>query len=72
MITKENLNSIDFTSIDTTFYYNDGWEYGFNIKTQELWYINDGFGEEEFLCRVTKFDELKELLEILPDGYSKI
>ena len=65
MITKENLNSIGFVSVDSTLYCDDGWEHEFNIKNQELWYINDGYGEPEFLCRITKFDGLKELLEIL-------
>ncbi len=68
MITKEQLNSIDYVSNDSTSYVIPGsWEYEFNIKTQELWSINDGLGEPEFLCRVTDFEKLKELLEILPD-----
>lgn len=68
MITKEQLNSIDYVSNDNTNYVIPGhWEYEFNIKKQELWCINDGFGEPEFLCRVTDFEKLKELLDILPE-----
>ncbi len=68
MITKEQLNSIDYLSNDNTHYVIPGnWEYEFNIKKQELWCINDGFGEPEFLCRVTDFEKLKELLDILPE-----
>ena len=67
MITKEELNSIDYVSEDGTEYVCPGdWEYMFNIKTQELWNINDGFGEPEILCRVTNIDKLKDLLQILP------
>ncbi len=68
MITKENLNSIDFTSIDHTLYYDEGWDYEFNIKNQELWYVNDGFGDPEFICKITHFDELKEMLKLLESG----
>jgi hypothetical protein len=68
MITKEQLNSIDYVSNDNMSYVIPGsWEYEFNIKTQQLWSINDGFGEPELLCRVTDFEKLKELLDILPE-----
>lgn len=67
MITKEQLNSIDYTSKDGTLYHLFGdWEYEYNIKTQELWAINDGYGEPEFLCKVIDFEKLKELLELNP------
>ena len=66
MITKEQLNSIDYVSHKGTLFTIPGnWEYEYNIKTQELWSINDGFGEPEFLCRVTDFEKLKELLNVL-------
>lgn len=66
MITKEQLESIDFGEMNSGAFCSPGFQYEFNIKTQELWDINDGVGEPEFLCRVTKFDELVELLETLP------
>lgn len=66
MITKEQLISIDGLTQDNISYYFGGWEYEYNIKSQELWFINDGFGEPEFLCQITDFDKLKELLDILP------
>lgn len=67
MITKEQLNSIEYRSQDGTSYYIPGdWEYEFNIKTQELWSINDGYGDSVFLCKVTNFEKLKELLDVLP------
>lgn len=66
MITKEQLNSIDYVSNDETLYTIPGdWDYEFNIKTQELWSINDGIGEPEFLCKVTDFEKLKDLLNII-------
>lgn len=67
MITKEQLNSINYVSVDNTHYTEPGdWEYEFNIKTQELWNINDGYGEPTFLCKVTDFEKLKELIELKP------
>jgi hypothetical protein len=67
MITVEDLNSIEYVSNDTTLYSIPGeWEYEFNIKTQELWNINDGVGEPVFICKVTNFEKLKELLELRP------
>lgn len=66
MITKEQLNSIDYVSNDGTEYVLPcDLEHLFNIKTQELFCINDGFGEPEFLCRVNDFEKLKELLNLL-------
>ena len=66
MITKEQLNSISYTSIDETEYVDiESWDYMFNIKTQELWFINDGVDEPELLCRITNFEKLKDLLNII-------
>lgn len=64
MITKENLKEIDFFSRDETEYFGDNWQYMFNIKSQELWNFNDGFGEPDLLCKVTDFEKLKELLNL--------
>jgi len=63
MINKEQLNSINFISDDGTYYYDKGtFDYQYNIKNQELWYYNDGYGDEEFMCRVTDIEELKNLI----------
>lgn len=64
MITKENLREIDFFSRDETEYFGDNWQYMFNIKSQELWNFNDGFGEPDLLCKVTDFEKLKELITL--------
>lgn len=64
MITKEHLKEIDFFSNDETEYFGDNWQYMFNIKSQQLWNFNDGFGEPDFLCKVTDFEKLKELLNL--------
>lgn len=62
MINKEQLNSINFYSKDQTLYIDNNFDYEFNIKTQELWDINDGYGEPEFICRITNFEKFKELI----------
>lgn len=65
MITRDNLKSIGFNSINNSTYYDaPNWEYEFDIHTQELWNINDGAGEPTFLCKVTDFEKLKELIEL--------
>ena len=67
MITKGNLKSLGFSSIDGV-KYQDAYhfEYEFNIKSQELWNINDGWGEPTFLCKITDFEKLKEILALKP------
>lgn len=68
MISKEQLNSICFYSEDNTSYYGGNWDFEFNIKTQELYTINDGFGEPEHVCKCVDFKHLKEVLYLLvPD-----
>jgi hypothetical protein len=32
--------------------------------SQELFYLNDGVGEREFLVKITDFKKLKDLLEL--------
>ena len=64
MITKEELNSIGYRSTNETEYYDLGTcDYLFNIKTQELFYIEDGMCND-FMCRVTDFEKLKEFIKI--------
>jgi len=64
MISKNNINSIGYTYSNDGYKYSvpGNWEYEFNIKTQELWHINDGIGDPEFICKITNFEKLKELL----------
>jgi hypothetical protein len=72
MITKEQLNSIGYRedpSEKGLYTVPCVWEYGFNIKTQELWYLNDGFDEPEFIVKETDFEKLKKILEIYGELY---
>jgi hypothetical protein len=64
MITKEQLESLGFVTEDGGLTYTDApdWDFEFNIKTQELWNINDGFGEPEFLCKITDFNKLENII----------
>jgi len=66
MIKREDLKSIDY-NLDTNsgLYVRWGsWEYGFDLVSQELFYLNDGVGEREFLVKITDFEKLKDLLEL--------
>lgn len=62
MINREQLNSIEYYSKDGTLYTDASFDYEFNVKTQELWDINDGFGDPEFVCRITDFEKFKEII----------
>ena len=64
MITKEQLNTVATTQDDINFFFG-GWDFQYNLKTNELWNINDGYGKPEFLCVVTDFEQLTELIELL-------
>jgi hypothetical protein len=67
MILKEELETVGFHLIDSHYeYVHNSWEYMFNIKTQQLFAINDGYGDPELLCIITNFEELKKLLINLP------
>jgi hypothetical protein len=72
MITREQMMSIGYTvnkqEPDLYVVYGS-WEYGFNIKTQELWHLNDGYGDPEFLVKITNFEKLKNLLELFGEIY---
>jgi len=64
MISKEQLESIGFSTEDNTLYYDaPNWDFEYNIKTQELFSFNDGYGEPEFLCRVTDINQLEIILD---------
>jgi hypothetical protein len=67
MITKKQLEEDpDFSANNGINYIYGNWDYEFRVKTQELYDINDGFGEPQFVCKVTDFDELKRILETNP------
>lgn len=64
MISKEQLESIGFSTEDNTLYYDaPNWDFEYNIKTQELFSFNELDGETEFLCRVTDINKLEELID---------
>lgn len=67
MITKEQLASIDYhpSNSDPTMYVRWGsWEYGYDIIKQELWYLNDGYGDPEYVGTTKNFETLKEILDM--------
>jgi hypothetical protein len=67
MITKKQLDSDPgFYTKDRRTYFYGNWDYEFDVVSQELYDINDGFGEPQFVCKVTDFDELKRILETNP------
>lgn len=67
MVTRQQLdNDPDFYTKDRNSYYYGNWDYEYYVLTQELYSINDGFGEPEFLGKITDFTELKKVLEIMP------
>ena len=67
MISKKKLNSDpDFFTKDGNSYFYGNWDYELHVASQELYDINDGFGDPQFVCKVTDFDELKRILETNP------
>jgi hypothetical protein len=60
MITADDLKDYGWFSAenDKSIWFYDSWEYEFRIKTQELFYINDGMDEPELIGRITSMDEL--------------
>lgn len=60
MITAEDLKEYNWfpEPKDNATWYYDCWEYEFRIKTQELYYINDGMGEPELIGKITSMDKL--------------
>jgi len=69
MITKEQLKILGFYSgNESHLYYNDQWEYEFNILTNELLHYNDGFPADEPFVTILNYNHFKEVLQILyPD-----
>ena len=75
MITKKQLNLIGYhpsQNDKTMFVAHGSWEYGFCISKQELWFLNDGFGEPQFECKITDFQLLKDFLELKNEIYENI
>ena len=64
MITKEQLESIDYRSNDGREYFggHGAWDFMFDIRTQILWDYNDGLGEPDFITKTTNFENLKKVL----------
>ncbi len=66
MITKEQLEDIEFHSRDGCEYYDVGnWDFMYNIKTQKLYSHCEIYGDVEFLANVNNIEKLKDILEIL-------
>jgi hypothetical protein len=70
MITKNELKTIGFSSVNETEYHDAfrfNWEY--NIKNQELWFINDGLGEPEYIATISNLKDLVKTLNSIDAGF---
>jgi hypothetical protein len=65
MITAKQLRERGIGSWDGIEFIFKDCEYSFDTIKQELYFINDGFGEPEFIAKVTDIDELFSMLELL-------
>jgi hypothetical protein len=66
MVTHEQLIKLNLTTKDETLYFDTpDWDIEYNRKTQELWFINDGYGEPDLIGRFTRIEELKEAIDLL-------
>jgi hypothetical protein len=65
MIIHNQLIDIGLLTNDKITYIDEYYDFEFNIKTQELWYINDGFGEPEFIARYTRIGDLENAIDLL-------
>jgi hypothetical protein len=64
MITKEQLNNINFFSRDDIEYYDGfGFNMMFNIKTHKLYFCCEYMGILDEVGRITKIEDLKETYE---------
>ena len=64
MITKEQLESIDFRTKDGTLYHDYyRFDFEYNIKSQDLYDFNEVNGETEYICSVVDINQLKELTD---------
>ena len=69
MVSHEQLTEFNLNTKDRISYFDTpDWDIEYNIKTQELWSINDGYGEPELIGRYTNIQELKQAIELLK-GY---
>jgi len=65
LITAKQLKAKGIGTYDgIEFIFKDG-DYSFNIFTQELWFINDGYGEPDLVAKVTNINELMNIIELL-------
>jgi hypothetical protein len=65
MITHHQLIDIGLLINDKITYIDEYYDFEFNIKTQELWYINDGFGDPEFIARYIRIGDLENTIDLL-------
>ena len=66
MLSHHQLTDLNLTTKDRISYFDSpDWDIEYNIKTQELWYINDGYGEPELIGRYTNVKELEQAIELL-------
>jgi hypothetical protein len=65
-ITKDELKELGFISDAIgRIYYNNNWEYEFNITNNQLIFYNDGFPDLEPLVIIKDFEHFKQVLESL-------
>lgn len=65
MITAETLKKYGWycETGNRTIWYYDSWEYEFRINTQEMYYINDGMGEPQFIAKIESIENLIDVYE---------
>jgi len=61
-INKTQLIELGFIEIDKTEYLLDS-DYLLNIITNELFFVNDGYGEPELVAKIENYEHLIQVLE---------
>jgi len=61
MVTKEQLEFCNFNQINGHEFLHDSHDFLFNIKTQELFFTDDGMCEE-LICKIKDIEHLKEVI----------
>lgn len=67
MIKIEQIRKLGWSpssSGDINFYVSPSFDYGLNLKTGDFYYLNDGYGEPEFLTVVLDINHLNQLMDI--------
>jgi hypothetical protein len=74
MIRAEDLDKHGWYSENgnKNIWYYDSWEYEFRIVSQELYYINDGYGEPQLINKITNMEDLIETYWALEGQEMKI